>query len=299
MRPRFRLGLRTVKTALSVMLSLYIASLFGELSIFPALASVSVMARSFDDGLRECRNQAVGIVIGGIFGCAIAYLVPYPPIWVMGLGVMFIIFFCASFNVGFSCSLSCAIFIVACMTDPSEVGSSVLTRFFHTAIGLGTGLVINYAVLPYNNSQKIIELLWELTDDIPTYLEQRFFLNQLPDLTEAQEKLDRLQYELSIYRHQRFVKKRLQRDEYSFMSGCLQLAQRCQRELQVLCAMEQVGIRDPELLQRMLDAGVGLPETGLPNHAPTPEEDTVTSYHLNRLLDARAFLIELLEEKTA
>ena len=298
MRPRFRLGLRTVKTALSVMLSLYIASLFGELSIFPALASVSVMARSFDEGLRECRNQAVGIVIGGVFGCAIAYLVPFPPIWIMGLGVMLIIFFCASFNVGFSCSLSCAIFIVACMTEPSEVGNSVLTRFFHTAIGLGTGLVINYAILPYNTSRKIAELLQELTDDIPVYLTQRFFLDQLPDLVVMQEKLDRLNYELSIYRHQRFIKKRLQRDEYSFMSGCLQLAQCCHRELQVLCAMEQVGIRDPKLLQRLLNAGTVLPETGLPERAPAPEEDTVTSYHLKRLLDARDFLLEFLNNKT-
>jgi len=298
MRPRFRLGLRTVKTALSVMLSLYIASLFGELSIFPALASVSVMARSFDEGLRECRNQAVGIIIGGIFGCAIAYLVPYPPIWVMGLGVMFIIFFCASFNVGFSCSLSCAIFIVACMTEPSEVGNSVLVRFFHTAIGLTTGLVINYLIVPYNNSSKICELLEDLADDVPQYLEQRFFHNQFPDLSPMKAQLDRLDYELSIYRHQRFIKKRLQHDEYSYMSGCLQLAQRIYRELQVLCGMEQVGIRSPELLQALLDSGVKLPDTGIPNHPPSSEEDTVTSYHLKRLLEARSFLIEMLETRT-
>ena len=297
MRPRFRLGLRTIKTALSVMLSLYIASFFGELSIFPALASVSVMSRTFNEGLRECRNQAVGIVIGGIFGCAIAYLVPHPPIWVMGLGVMFIIIFCASFHVGFSCSLSCAIFIVACMTEPSQVADSVLTRLFHTAIGLGTGLIINYLIVPYNNSPKIYELLQELADSVPRYLEQRFMQDLNPDLAPMDDLLDRLDYELTIYRHQRFLKKQLQHDEYSYMNGCMQLAHRIHQELLVLCSMERVGLRTPELLQALLDSGVSLPDSGLPNHVPTPEENTVTSYHLKHLLDARKFLLEMLTDK--
>ena len=62
--------------------------------------------------------------------------------------------------------------------------------------------------------------------------------------------------------------------------------------------MEQVGIRDPKLLQRLLNAGTVLPETGLPERAPAPEEDAVTSYHLKRLLDARDFLLEFLNNKT-
>lgn len=294
MRPRFRLGLRTVKTALSVMISLFIASWFGELSIFPALASVSVMARSFDDGLRECRNQAVGIFVGGLFGCVTAYVIPYPPIWVMGLGVMIIIFVCSSFHVGFSCSLSCAIFIVACMSDPSQVTNSVLTRLFHTAIGLITGLTINYLIVPYNNSRKIYELLQNLADSLPEYLDQRLFQDRYPDLSPMDELLDRLTYELSIYRHQRFVKKRLHHDEYTYMSGCMQLAQRMHQELTVLCTIDRIGRLDINHIHQLQDLGLQLPEEGLPVRDSTSEDDIVTNYHLNKLLEARNFLTSLL-----
>ena len=38
-RTHVRVGLRTLKTALAVGLALYIVSLFGEISIFPALAA--------------------------------------------------------------------------------------------------------------------------------------------------------------------------------------------------------------------------------------------------------------------
>ena len=105
-RPHFRIGLRTVKTALSVMVSLFLASMFGKLSIFPALASGSVMSRTFEEGLLECRTQAVGICIGGILGCLTVLLATNPPIWVISLGVMVIIFLCSSLRVVFSCSLS-------------------------------------------------------------------------------------------------------------------------------------------------------------------------------------------------
>ena len=75
-RPKFRLGLRTLKTTIAVIISMFITSLFGTLSIFPALAAISVMSRTFDEGLRECQNQAVGIFIGGLFGCVTATAFP-------------------------------------------------------------------------------------------------------------------------------------------------------------------------------------------------------------------------------
>lgn len=279
------------------MLSLYIASLLGELSIFPALASVSVMSRTFNEGLRECRNQAVGILIGGVFGCVTVFLFHQPPIWLMGIGVMLIIFVCASFHVGFSCSLSCAIFIVACMTDESQVLPNVLLRFYHTAIGLGTGLVINYLVVPYKNSKKIYALLQELIDQIPDYLHKRLFEELYPDLSPIETLLEHLDYEMTIYRHQRYVQKRFYRDEYPHMVGCVQLAQGIHQELQVLCSLETIGQLNIEQLSRLQLLGVELPDHGLPIHSSTQEDDTVTGYHLKRLLDSRSYLLHLMEER--
>ena len=297
MRPRFRLGLRTVKTALAVMLALYFASLFGELSIFPALAAVAVMVRSFDEGLRECRNQAVGIFIGGLFGCGIAYAIPYPPIWIMGLGVMVIIFLCSSFHVDFSCSLSCAIFIVACMSEPDQVTHSVLLRLFHTAIGLSTGLAINYLVIPYNNAKKIYSLMQELIDLLPDCLDLCVFHGLYPDLSPIDRLVERLQYEVSLYHHQRFLRKRIHRDEYIFLCGCLQLSERIQQELKAICAMDCIGQPDADNLLYLRFLGLQAPEDGPPSRHSTAQDDTVTNYHLQKLLEARTYLLRLLKER--
>jgi len=296
-RPKFRIGLRTVKTALAVIISLFVSSLFGEVSIFPALASIAVMSRTFDEGLKECRNQAVGILIGGLFGCFTAFFCPNPPIWGIGLGILLIMVACASFHVVFSCSLSCAIFIVACMTEQDLVITNTLIRLFHTAIGLSVGLLINYLVIPYNNSRKIYELMEELIADLPSYLEQCIFLRLYPDLSPIEALIERLHYEMTIYRHQRFLRKKPHRDEYTYMSGCAQLAERISQELILLCRMDRTGVPDSEQMQMLLDLGLKLPDTGIPEADYTEEESIVTNYHLKKLLNARVFLQQMLADR--
>lgn len=293
--PQFRLGLRTIKTALSVMLSLYLASLLGELSIFPALAAIGVMSQTFDEGLRECRNQAVGIAIGGAFGCFAALALPEPPIWVIALGVMAIIVLCASFHVGYSSSLSCAIFIVACMSEPSEVVHSVLIRLYHTAIGLGTGLLINYLILPYDNSRKIYSLLEELLSRIPAGLDALF---SRQDGSEAQtaDLLQQLDYELSIFRHQRFRRKSRHRMCYTHMTGCAQTAELLHQELTVLRRMSHLGSPNEDNLLKLQCMGLSPAQWSF---SATGEETAVTNYHLRRLLEHYTQLKRLLEHAPA
>lgn len=295
--PRFRLGLRTVKTALAVIISLFISSQFGDISIFSALAAISVMSRTFDEGLQECRNQTVGIFIGGLFGCITALLFPDPPIWGIGLGTLLIIFACSSFHVVFSCSLSCAIFIAACVTERELVIPNTLLRLVHTAIGLVVGLLINYLIVPYNNSRQIYRLMEELLSELPACLDQCVLQQLYPDLRPLDLKLERLHYEMTIYRHQRFLRRRQHREEYIYMCGCVQLAERIHQELTLLCSMDQTGVPEQDTLLRLQELGLELPEGGLQAHGCTGEDSIVTSYHLKKLLDARGFLQQLLAER--
>ena len=296
-RPRFRIGLRTVKTALAVIISLFITSLFGEVTIFPALSSIAVMSRTFDEGLLECRNQAVGICIGGLFGCLTAILFPDPPIWGIGIGILFIMAACSSLKVVFSCSLSCAIFIVACMTEPELVIPNTLIRLYQTAIGLSIGLLINYTIIPYNNSKKIYSLMEDLLNDLPNVLNKRVILGLYPDLTPMDTQIDRLHYEMTIYRHQRFIRRQAHRNEYSYMSGCLQLAERIHQEMTVLCQMDAIGVPDADNNRQLRAIGLEIPESGFAMCSKNDKDHIVTNYHLHMLLQARLFLLELLQNR--
>ena len=291
------IGLRTIKTALAVVVSMLVASLFGPPSIFPALSAIAVMRHTFQESLQECKNQAVGICIGGILGCVTVLLYPSPPIWIMGLGVIVIILLCTTLHVTFSCSLSLAIFIVACMTDRSEVVTSTLTRLFHTGIGLGIGLAINYLIVPYDNSSKIYALLRQVADCLPLYLDACMLKGLNPDLGELDGLLARLHDELAIYHHQRFQKRARHKEEYVYMSGCVQLAERIQQELTALCCLDSPGFPDQDNRFRLRCLNLKLPERKEPAYHSSEEDDTVTNYHLRKLLEACAFLLELLDQR--
>jgi len=290
-----KIGLRTFKTALAVIISMFLASLFGELTIFVPLSAIAVMSKTFSEGLQECRVQAVGILIGGILGCLTAMILPNPPILFMGIGVIVIIFLCTSLKVAFSCGLSTAIFLVACLSEPELVFINTMTRLIHTAIGLVTGLIINYAIVPYDNSKKIYDLLQQLLDPVPSFLESMLCFGLYPDLSVLNELMHQLENELSIYRRQRFHKKELHEQEYSYLCGCVRLAVRVKRELETLLALDQTGIPAAENIERLRQLNMDLPAI-FPG-TEDPKIATVTNYHLSKLLDARGHLVELLEER--
>ena len=203
-----KIGLRTFKTALAVMLSMFVASLFGELTIFVPLSAIAVMSKTFSEGLQECKVQAVGILIGGALGCLTAMIRPNPSILFMGLGVMAIIFLCTSLKAAFSCGLATAIFLVACLSEPDLVLINTVTRLIHTAIGLIVGLIINYAIVPYDNSKKIYDLLQQFLEPVPEYLESMLCCGLYPDMMKLETFMHQLEQEMTIYRRQRFVNKK-------------------------------------------------------------------------------------------
>ena len=109
--------------------------------------------------------------------------------------------------------------------------------------------------------------------------------------------LERTEYELSIYRHQRFIHQKIHRDEYTYMTGCTQLAERIRQELTALCSIERIGQPNQEQFLRLRCIGLEIPDSVNHQHTNTTEDLVVTNYHLKQLLDCREFLLQLLKEK--
>ncbi len=291
-RTRVRVGLRTLKTALAVGLSLYLVSLFGEISIFPALAAIAVMSPTFEDAMRECKSQAVGILFGGALGCLIVKLWPGCPIWFMGLGVAVILAVCAARRLEYAAALSCCIFLAACVGASDTVIMDTLQRLLHTAVGLAVGLGVNVLILPYDNRARILQLLRQACDEVPAELCECILNHHYPDPTECEALIARLHYELRIYSHQLLDGRKDRTRETAFLSGCIQLAERMLKELSSVCAMDSIGAPSEENCVRL--AALGMPVSSRVTGAD--ETDTVVAnYHLEKLLDSRDYLLELLE----
>ena len=102
-----------------------------------------------------------------------------------------------------------------------------------------------------------------------------------------------LDVELDIFRRQHFRRREAHDRDLCFLRSLFQLADRMEQELSALCTLDLPGIPDADNRRRLEELGLTLPDfTG---RKSTEEIDFVCNYHLKTALQAREYLLELLE----
>lgn len=289
-------GLRVSKTAIAVTLSVILIRQFvtDSLSVFyAAFGALIAMDTTFSKSLMQGLTQLIGVLAGTVFGYVSVLLFPEAtPAWLAGLGVLLLIVLCNSSKLSFSASLSCIIFLSACLTPTDDVLWDSLFRLRDTSVGVGIALLVNAAIRPYNNKKRILSLLTHLCELLPGEMEKIVVQEQFPDLQPAVELLRRIDRELSLYHSQRFFHRK--QDDEALLRGCYRLAERMVQELEAICGMDSLGDLATENAAVMQELGLELPEAGLPARKCTRHDTIVMNYHLQQLLSAYQYLKELM-----
>lgn len=290
-------GLRVLKTALAVTLSVMLVRQFvtDSLSVFyAAFGALIAMDTTFTKSLMQGLTQLVGVLAGTVFGYVSVLLFPgATPAWLAGLGVLLLIVLCISMKLPFTASLSCIIFLSACLTPTDDILRDSLFRLRDTSVGVGIALLVNAAIRPYNNKKRILSLLTQLRELLPKELEKIVVHEQFPDLQPCVELLRRLDRELTLYHSQRFFHRK--HDEEAPLRGCYRLAERMLQELEAICGMDSLGDLAMENAAVMQELGMELPEAGIPARKCTRHDTIVMNYHLEKLLTAYQYLGELMQ----
>ncbi|MBQ3355968.1 MAG: FUSC family protein [Oscillospiraceae bacterium] len=291
-------GLRMFKTALAVTLSIFIVRLFAAESLtvfYAAFGAAIAMDTTFTKSLMQGLTQLVGVFLGTLFGYVSVLLFPtLTPAWIAGLGILLLLFLSRALKLSFTASLSCIVFLSACLTPTDNVLRDSLYRLRDTSIGVGVALVINALVRPYNNKKRILSLLTELRSLTPPALQQIIVKECIPDLSGFLPLLRRLDREMELYHSQRFFHRK--HDDEALLAGCKQLVERMVEELEAICGMDTPGNLAKGNAALMRALGLELPEGGITGRKCTRHDTIVLNYHLEKLLTAYRFLGELMEE---
>ena len=291
------LGTRVVKTAIAVTLSVFLIRFFAtdDLSVFYAgFGALIAMDTTFSNSLRQGLTQLIGVLAGTVMGDLSVLLFPsMTPAWMAGLGVLLLIVLCNALKLSFSASLSCIIFLSACLTPTDDIVRDSLFRLRDSSLGIGIALVVNALIRPYNNKKRILALLGRLRAQIPGDIEQIVVKEQFPDLQESVAILRQLDRELNLYHSQHFFHRK--HDDEALLRGCYQLAQRMLQEMEAICGMDCLGDLAMESAAVMQQLGMELPEAGLSSRKCTRHDTIVMNYHLDKLLSAYQYLNELIE----
>lgn len=295
---QFRVGLRTIKTAVAVIVSMIIVDMYGATTsklIFAVLGAMAAVQPTFRDSLDSCITQTIGVLFGAVMGVLLLAL-PIHSLVAAGAGIILVISLYNTLHIRFSPSLSCIIVVTLCTTPGVQPMSYAFSRIWDTAIGMGIGMLINTLIFPYDNSRRIRDTVESLNREVIQFLEEMFDGdNIMPDARQMQKKIAEMEQQLHIFSNQWLLHRiNNQKKELASFRICEAKARELVARMEVLSLMEQPGRLNSENRKKLTACGANILDTR-PLDA-VQERDVVTNYHVKQILKLRRELLEALGE---
>lgn len=298
-RTRFRIGMRTIKTVVAVIIAMLLVetniSSYSHLSL-AMLGAVAAVQPSFKESIDSSRAQIVGTITGGIVG-SLLLLTPLPTIVITGIAVVVVITVYNLFHINYAPSLPILVVVILCTTPDENPFIYAAARLWDTVIGIAVGLVINTLVFPYDNSRQIRFAAESLDKMLLKFLEEMFDGDEvLPDADDMAAQVDSMDRMLKIFSQQRlFSHLNTQRKEVAMFKICENKGKALVARTQLLARMGTPGHLSQETYDRLIEAGANIRD--LPYTGEFDERDIVINYHIKQILTLRRELLEVLSKE--
>ena len=298
-RIRFHIGMRTIKTVVSVI----IAMLLVDSNLSPhsnltlgMLGAVAAVQPSFKESVDSSLAQIVGTVTGGIVG-TLLLLTPLPTIVITAIAVVVVITVYNLLHISYAPSLPVLVVVILCTTPDVNHVAYAFGRLYDTCIGLAVGLIINTLVFPYDNSRQIRFAVEGLDRELIIFLEEMFDGDDiLPDPDVLGRKFDAMQGMLHIFSQQRiFTHLKLQKKEVAAFEVCRDKALALVSRIYLLSVMGVPGHLNQEVCDLLAASGAKIKDKPWPGEFS--ERDIVINYHVKHILNLRRELLEALGEE--
>lgn len=151
-----KLGMRNIKTAIAVVISILISNgLKMESPFYAAIASIISMQSSVENSFKTGRHRMLGTLVGALVGYLCALIDPGNP-FLTGAGIVCVIYLCNLLNWKESSSIAGVVFCVIMLNlkGNSPIVYSV-NRIIETFVGIIVAIVVNYFVLPPKKKNEV------------------------------------------------------------------------------------------------------------------------------------------------
>jgi len=294
---RFHIGLRTVKTAIAVVIAMIIVDAYGATAsklIFATLGAMAAVQPTFKESLSSCLTQIIGVFFGAAVGIALLAL-PLPDLAATGIGIILVITLYNALRIRFSPSLPCVIVVMLCTMPDIQPVIYAFGRVWDTLIGLGIGMLINTLIFPYDNRRQIRTTMESLDQELILFLEDMFDGDDiLPAPETMSRKIDDIDRQLKVFANQTLLMRpsRYRRELTSFRTYEAK-ARQLVAHMEVLSQLEQPGRLNSENRQSLISYGANIRD--LRELDSVTERDIITNYHVERILALRRELLTLMK----
>ncbi|WP_129596816.1 FUSC family protein [Anaerophilus nitritogenes] len=139
-----KIGLRNIKTAISVYVCISIFQILGRpYPFYACIAAVICTKSSIHNSFIIGENRMIGTILGGGIGLCFSMITDSTPL-ICGLGIVLVIYLCNICKQNDSVGIACIVFL-AIMTNLKGVPSQVyaINRIIDTLIGIIVAIAIN------------------------------------------------------------------------------------------------------------------------------------------------------------
>ncbi|MCF6465249.1 FUSC family protein [Clostridium sp. Cult2] len=277
-----KIGMRTIKTALAVSLTILISQLFNLRSpFFAGIAAIIAMQTSVSESFTTGKNRMYGTILGGIVALIFSYFA-LESVLSIGIGIIIIIYTCNLFGWKKSVQISNMVFLSIILNY--EEGSRLnyaLYRTLDTLIGLVIGTLINYFIVPPKAEDKIIESIDNMYSELKNMVESIIWKDQNRTLENLKKYLVDVEENYNILKND--VKLNLCKpDNYHNYDWIFNTFENIYNHLSILFAIEktpQLTEGNKRTLENLFHKKIPLSSNG-----PLDELDLVYNYHLEKLL---------------
>ena len=289
-----KVGLRNLKTALAVALTIFLSQILNLRSpFFAGIAAITAMQSSVSESFNSGVDRMFSTILGGIIALLFSLVAPENPFFI-GLGIIIIIYLCNIFDWKQSVQLSGMVFLSIILNY--EEGSRVDYAFYRTVdtlFGLFIGTLINYFVLPPNLEDKMVDSVQKMYSQVKDMVgaiiwkEEGAELDSLrKDLVEIEENYNLLKKEAKLNLYKSHTLDNL---EIIF-----ELLENIYSNLSIIYSMDKTKYIDEEN-RKSLESLFG---RKLPKYSEKDEceLDLIYNYHLKNIIDNLSNINILLKE---
>jgi len=282
------IGMRTIKTALVVIISYIVSSLINEeLSFALIYAAVICVETSVVSSVKIGYNRVLGTVIGGVIGLIMNYVPLYGGI-TMAIGIIITIMFTNLLNIkkatGIAITLVVIIIIGSADTSPAIYA---MQRTLDTIIGIVIATLVNMVIYPPDQMRMVRESFEhfkhtakEIVSEVILYGIDNGLATLTKELDDFREKYDSLSKELKIL-------KKYDMEDYEYYTQMIEASEK------VLIYTEAISLSDPDVkmtadnnqkLTKIL--AKDMKQSEFVDLDSSTREDMIFNYNLAKLISA-------------
>ncbi|GAB6181461.1 hypothetical protein JCM14036_27800 [Desulfotomaculum defluvii] len=186
---RMPFGARMIKTALAVMISFYLASIFELNAVVAAVTAIINVQPTLSRSLKNALEQIIVHIVGLVIGLTIGFLWAPGPL-AMGVATPLVIW--SALKLGYGEAAMALVPMVIILSSPEEAFlSEALYRSLVIFIGLGVGMAVNGLIAPPHYRDRLLTSLQKLnrvTVDFFGDMTKDFLIPQLQPIEDYEEK---------------------------------------------------------------------------------------------------------------